>query len=112
MFGGLKMTEYHILQSLKRYEIEDYRCFFTGKTAIQNAHRIPRTKMYLKKYGSEIINHNINLVPVLNLEYNSKINVGNKPVTIEKIAQFIKDNKDKDLTAREINNSLGLSYEK
>ena len=57
----------------------------------QLAHRIPKTKMYLKKYGKKIIHHRMNLALVCGLECNSKVNVGNNPMSVEYIVKRIGD---------------------
>ena len=45
----------------------------------QLAHRIPKSKMNLKKYGKEVIHSYQNLALVCSLKCNSKVNIGNNP---------------------------------
>lgn len=43
------------------------------------AHRVARTKSALKTWGSEVIDHPLNLVPVRDLKENDRCNIGNRP---------------------------------
>lgn len=56
----------------------------------QLAHRIPKTKTNLNKYGAEIINHEFNLVPVCSLPCNSLTNVGQSREKEKEIVNNIK----------------------
>lgn len=57
---------------------------------LQLAHRIPKTKANLKKYGERIINHPINLVLVCSLRCNDSVLVGAaKPLTQRAIVEEI-----------------------
>ena len=57
----------------------------------QLAHRIPQTKMYLKKYGTNIIHHNKNLALVCSLDCNSSVNIGGNPMAIKKLVEDIQE---------------------
>jgi len=57
----------------------------------QLAHRIPKSVQNLKKYGDEVINHELNLVPVCSLRCNSRMNIGCKPIEIIKLVDKIRD---------------------
>lgn len=52
----------------------------------QLAHRIAKTQSSLGKYGSEVISHPLNLVPVRDLKENDACNIGNRPVDREALA--------------------------
>lgn len=45
----------------------------------QLAHRIPKSKMYIEKYGKEVIHHYANLALTCSLKCNSKVNIGSNP---------------------------------
>ena len=57
----------------------------------QWAHRIPKTKYFLRKYGDEVINHQKNLVLVCSLYCNGKVNIQNHPLEIEKLVKEIRE---------------------
>jgi hypothetical protein len=99
------MTQKQIDEYTKRYEAEYYLCW-CGKKASQIAHRICSSKTNYKVYGKEVIDNNINLVPVCCLEHNDKVNIGNKIGTSKKLVQLIKSRGDDILTVREINEYL------
>lgn len=46
----------------------------------QLAHRVARTKAAIAKWGTEVIDHPLNLVPVCNLRENDRCNIGNQPI--------------------------------
>jgi hypothetical protein len=56
----------------------------------QLAHRIPRTKMYLKKYGPAIVHHDLNLAVVCSLRCNSAVNIGMNPAAVSVLVDKIK----------------------
>ena len=58
----------------------------------QLAHRIPKTKMYLKKYGVEIIHHEMNLALVCGLRCNSAVNIGMNPIAVGELVNKIRQN--------------------
>lgn len=60
-------------------------------TESQLAHRIPKSKMYLKKYGKEIIHHTKNLALVCGLECNSAVNISNNPMAVVELVKEIQD---------------------
>lgn len=45
----------------------------------QLAHRIPQTKGHLKRYGTEVIHHELNLLEVCSLECNDAVSISNHP---------------------------------
>jgi len=55
----------------------------------QLAHRVARTRNHLDKYGTEVIDHDLNLVPVRNLTENDRCNIGNRPVEANELLQRI-----------------------
>lgn len=56
------------------------RCFICGKPLssgqMQYAHRIPQKEMYIKKYGSWVIDHTLNGELVCSLSCNQSVDVG------------------------------------
>ena len=56
----------------------------------QLAHRIPKSKMYLKKYGAKVIHHKKNLALVCGLECNSTVNIGGNPEKVKQLVNEIK----------------------
>lgn len=92
---------------LRRYEIEDYLCYFTGKQATQIAHLIANTKVNRKIYEGWYIDHHFNLCPVSSLELNDRCNIGFKPELCKKLIRLIDTFGNDDLTCREINRLLG-----
>jgi hypothetical protein len=55
----------------------------------QLAHRIPKKKHLLERYGAQVIHHELNLVPVCSLGCNAKVDIGGFPQEIEKLASRI-----------------------
>lgn len=47
-------------QRVRIWNREQGRCFVCGGEGYELAHRIPKTKAYLKRYGKEIIEHDLN----------------------------------------------------
>lgn len=60
-------------------------CFGQG----QIAHRIKNSKMYLKLYGDEVINHPYNLVSVCSLKCNASVDVGYKDELVKELVERI-----------------------
>ena len=58
----------------------------------QLAHRIPKTKFYLKKYGDKVINSPLNLVVVCGLKCNAAVlcNPATRPIEAEELIEKIK----------------------
>lgn len=56
---------------------EGYRCEVCGEPVtpwtMQLAHRIPKSKMNLRKYGKEVIHHDLNLAVTCSLQCNSAV---------------------------------------
>jgi len=55
----------------------------------QLAHRVARTRNNLAKFGTEVIDHNLNLVPVRDLKENDRCNIGNRPLEANELLQRI-----------------------
>lgn len=73
----------------------------------QLAHRVARTKARLEKYGSEVIDHPLNLVPVRGLRENDACNIGNRPAE----ARALLDRIIKIITGRESEPDMRKEYE-
>lgn len=54
-------------------ERDHWTCRVCGQAANQLAHRIPQSKMNIKKYGKHVIHHSLNLVSVCSLRCNSSV---------------------------------------
>lgn len=82
-------------KKLEIYNIRGAVCEVCGKrvlyTEAQIAHRIPKTKGYLKKYGKKIMHHKRNLALVCSLECNSAVNVGNNFIKVRELIDRIKE---------------------
>ena len=81
-------------------------CFVCGKNLgsfSQYAHRIANTQQNREKYGSIIIDHTLNGEYVCSLEFNSNMNIGNKPIECLKLI--------KKIVEYELNR-LGVNYAK
>lgn len=80
---------------LEKYFIAHSRCHYCNKllryTEAELAHRIPKTKLYLKKYGPEIIHHDKNMFITCD-KCNSKALLDPKthPLKAEKLIEEIK----------------------
>ena len=87
------MTAKQILEANEKkiqiYNSRNATCEVCGKVITQSeaqlAHRIPKSKMYLKRYGKEIIHHSKNLALVCGLECNSRVNINGSPLAIEQL---------------------------
>lgn len=55
----------------------------------QLAHRVAKTKARLNTYGSDVLNHTLNLVPVCCLAHNDACNIGNRPMEAQALLQRI-----------------------
>lgn len=62
----------------------------------QLAHLIPQQKMYLKKYGKEVIHHPMNMRVVCSLRCNSAVNIGANPIAVSMLVDKIKAALDRD----------------
>lgn len=89
-----KHTQYEI-----RYQIDQSRCGKCGLPAIHMAHRIAATKVNIKKYGWEIIQHCFNLIPACCLEHNDFWNIANKPERCKKLVDLINTRGEELLTS-------------
>jgi hypothetical protein len=73
------------------------KCEVCGKQLhlgnLQLAHRIPKTKGYLKQYGKEVIHHPLNLATVCSLECNSRVLLDPKthPIEAKELIERIKE---------------------
>jgi 5-methylcytosine-specific restriction endonuclease McrA len=90
------------LQKLEANEMRDkifrrdsYTCQRCGKSVYEDspqlAHRVSRNKMNLKKYGSCVINHELNMVSVCSLRCNDSMNIGFNPVKTNELVEKIRD---------------------
>lgn len=98
------MTKQQIKQYKIRYELDNYICQAEGcnNKATQMAHRICRSKTNYSIYGKEIIDHNINIVSVCCVEHNDRYNIGNKTRIANKLAEYIRNNKDKRIPSKKV----------
>ncbi len=77
------------------FERDGYRCHHCGGSIYkygtpQLAHRIPATKMNLKKYGREIIHHPLNLLSCCSIGIcNDSALIGNNPIAREALIDEI-----------------------
>jgi hypothetical protein len=62
-----------------------------GEEVPQLAHRIPKTAANLRSYGTEVINHELNLVPVEKLSCNSRsiLNFGPAEILLKRIKRVV-----------------------
>lgn len=64
------------------FTIAGWRCIVCGgllrEGVPQLAHRVARSKSRLEKYGSAVMDHALNLVPVCCLKHNDACNIGNQ----------------------------------
>jgi len=90
-------------QRLTVFKRDKFICRVCGKhlgfsNHPQIAHRIKNSKMYLKLYGDEVINHQYNLVSVCGLGCNASVDIGYKSELVkelvEKIVKDIEKNKN------------------
>lgn len=81
MTESKKLDAYEL--KLSMYNKAHGRCEVCGKripfTEAQLAHRIPKTKNYLDIYGSDVINHPLNMAAVCSLKCNDAVLM--KPAT-------------------------------
>jgi 5-methylcytosine-specific restriction endonuclease McrA len=63
---------------------------------LQLAHRIPKAKRYLKKYGKEVIHHPLNLATVCSLKCNDAVLLDPKthPIEAAELIRRIKNGQD------------------
>lgn len=79
------------------FQRDGWKCTFCGSHILsdgktqQVAHLIPKTKPNLKKYGAEVIHHKFNLKTCCSLKCNSALNIGNKPILINKLVSRIQN---------------------
>lgn len=69
----------------KAYERDNYVCQVCGSPATQIGHRIGQGKLCRSMYGSDIIDHVVNLVSVCDLKCNKKVDVTSSPIEREKV---------------------------
>jgi len=74
-----------------------FRCEVCGKPVSYQtaslAHRIPKAKSYLKRYGEDIIHHRMNLAVVCSLRCNSAVLLDPKthPIESDELIKKIKE---------------------
>lgn len=70
----------------------NYSCVRCGRPALFLAHRIAKSDTNIKKYGSSIINHEKNMLPVCaNQRCNDASNIGGRPVEVEELVKEIQE---------------------
>ena len=78
----------------KKYIARSGHCEVCGEYVpydfAQLAHRIPKYKMWLKKYGEDVINNELNLAYVCSLKCNSAVLIDKKPLQMESLLKRIK----------------------
>ena len=90
-------------QKYRIYAEQSCRCHACGfpvpYSMAETAHRIPKTKAYLKKYGAEVIHHRKNLVITHPGKCNSSVLLDPKthPVEAAKLIESIKKELQNDL---------------
>jgi len=83
------MNQKQIEQYQIRYSLDNYTCQKCKLPATQIGHRIARTKVNYKKYGKEIIDHNMNMCASCSV-CNSSFNIGNNPGKCKILSDLIK----------------------
>lgn len=79
------------------FEREDWSCVRCERFVLtkglhpQIAHRIPNTKSMRRRYGDEVIDHELNVALVCCLDCNNAIQLTNKPREAEELAERIKE---------------------
>jgi hypothetical protein len=81
---------------LRKYTEQDGNCGHCGNELerpydAELAHRIPQTKLNLKKFGKKVIHHDINLVLVCSKRCNSGVLIDNKPVRKAQVISQIQE---------------------
>ena len=83
---------------VQKCEDQHYRCGVCGEVInpykCQLAHRIPKTKYLLKKYGRKIIHHRLNLVAVCSLKCNAAVlcDPKTRPIEAQALIDEIREN--------------------
>lgn len=103
--NSYKYEQYNI-----RYDIDGLYCKRCGMPATEIAHRLNANKSNIKKYGDDIINHNINMV-VSCQKCNSYFSISNRPQTIKALVDLILTCGSERLKYNEINDILGVAIE-
>jgi hypothetical protein len=100
----MEVTKEQVEQYKIRYELDNYLCQAKrcNMKATQIAHRISKSKENYRIYGKEVIDHNINLTSVCCLEHNDSFNIGNKTRIANKLAEYIRKNKEKRISSKNI----------
>lgn len=82
------------LQKAEIFQRDAWTCCVCGRPIRigqpQLAHVIPQSKMYLKKYGDEIIHHSLNMKSTCGLECNGKVSINGKHKLIEELVKKIR----------------------
>ena len=77
MMRSTERYNYYKLQKKFRFFIDGRICCRCGKKAKWTAHRIANTETNVMLYSWQVVDHNINIVPVCdNTECNSSYNIG------------------------------------
>lgn len=100
------MTENQIHQYNTRYLIDRMICQRCGRPSTQIAHRLSKSKVNYKKYGHEIIDHDINLVSVCGLKCNSSFNIGCSTMKEIRLVALIRQRGNERLSSEKISNYI------
>ena len=78
------------------FERDNFTCRICGKSIYVNgcpqlAHLISQGPTNLKKYGSAIIHHPLNMWSTCSLECNTKANISNKPLEVAALVNRIRE---------------------
>lgn len=74
---------------LQIYEHYNYQCFICKSRAVQLAHLIGDTKSNRKRYGKDIIDNPLNVLPACNLKHNALIDISNNKIAESAIVDAI-----------------------
>lgn len=99
------MTDVRQRQYEIRYEIDRSVCHNCGLPATHICHRIAATKVNYRKYGKEIIDHNMNICPACSkkgTDCNDKANIGMKDIKCNRLVSLIKERGNERLSSAEI----------
>ncbi len=94
-----ELEKYELNQEKIRHLVQNRYCPVCKKNMLEEycqpqwAHRIPQTKMNLKKYGAEVIHHIKNRVLVCSLKCNSAVllSPATHPIEAEELVREIQE---------------------
>lgn len=87
-------------EELKRELLREHPiCQVCGKRpSTQCAHRIPKDKPNLRKYGKRIVHHRLNILAVCSLACNDAVSISNHPEEIKALVERIRGELDRERT--------------